>query len=257
MESITATDPQRVDFERLLSGFSKAFRRYEAVKTENFGNGLSAFTRLLDGYSAAQEKRAFQQRISAEDFNILEVLDILDDESRHSRILAWLLDRRIDHFGTHAQASLGFRLFLEEFGLPVSFAEQPYWVKREENGAESRVDIEVACHRKFVIHIEIKFWSSEGTQQTHREYNDLLRKAAALKVDAERNMHAFFVSLDGKRPVNPRFTPTAWSRIGRVLHRFALEAKAPDVKVFAAHYAAILESHSAVTPNLLDDRNGK
>src|SRR5690348_9624011 len=70
---------------------------------------------LLPAFRDARKKWAEGQRQVADDFNLLAVIGVEGDEVRHSKILAWLLDRRIEH-GTHAQGNLGFRLFLEEFG---------------------------------------------------------------------------------------------------------------------------------------------
>ena len=62
-------------------------------------------------------------------------MDIKTDEACHSKILAWLLDRRIDR-GTHAQGSLGFRLLLEELGtMPIT--ESQHQIPRV-HGAELR-----------------------------------------------------------------------------------------------------------------------
>ena len=71
------------------------------------------------------------------------------------------------------EGSLGFRFFLEEFGLPVKYADGKYRVRREVSGDESRIDVEVAERRKFVIHIENKIWSAEGDDETNREWRDL------------------------------------------------------------------------------------
>jgi hypothetical protein len=144
--------------------------------------------------------------------------------------------------GTHAQGNLGFRLFLSEFKdfhLSLAYAECKYWVRREVAGDESIVDIEVACRGRFLIHIENKIWSCEGTDQTDREWSDLQRRAAGLNVSAP-DIHALYLTPHGTEPANPNFRAIPWGRIVRVLERFAEQAKPPDVKLFAAHYARAL-----------------
>jgi hypothetical protein len=112
-------------------------------------------------------------------------------------------------------------------------------VRREVAGDESIVDIEIACRGRFLIHVENKIWSGEGANQTGREWDDLQRRAKDLKVNVS-NIHAIFLTPHGTKPTNPNFLAIPWGRIVRVLERFAEQAKPPDVKLFAAHYARAL-----------------
>jgi hypothetical protein len=192
---------------------------------------------LLLGYNQAVERHRQQQEQTADDFNILEVMHLTGNEVRHSMMLGWLLDHDLRKLGTHAQGNLGFRLFLAEFGLPLTYAESEYWVGREIAGDESIVDIEVACRCGFLIHIENKISASEGPDQTDREWADVNRRAESLKA---RNVHALFLTPRGRAATNPKFQAISWGSVARVLENFAEQAKPADVKLFAAHYARTL-----------------
>jgi hypothetical protein len=205
---------------------------------------------MLTGFRSARADWAALQRASADDFNLFEVIEVDGDEICHSKILAWLLDRRIEH-GTHAQGNLGFRLFLEELGPELTderdervmtYAFEPeYWVHREVSGDEARVDVEIAARGKFLIHIEVKIHSVEGDVQTDREYRDIKARGRMLDVP-ESACHAIFLTLDGRRAKNDRFRSVRWNRVANVLDKFAINAEPPEVKLFARHYAnAILK----------------
>ena len=214
----------------------------EIADREEQTNAIGAhkcFHNLLVGYNATLERYRQQQEHVADDFNLLDVMRVTGNEIRHSMTLAWLLDRDMHKLGTHAQGSLGFRLFLSEFGLPLNYADCKYWVRREVAGNESIVDIEVACRGQFLIHVENKIWSSEGTDQTDREWSDLQRRSAELKV-SKPEIHALFLSPHGSKPANPMFCPILWGRVVRVLEKFSVEAKPVDVRLFARHYARAL-----------------
>lgn len=185
---------------------------------------------LFGGFRIAVATWEAKQAAVADDFNLLEASGIADNELVHSRILAWLLDRRLSR-GTHAQGRLGFRLFLEELGpalgADVSYAEEPFWVTREVVGDESRVDIEIAARTKFVIHIENKIWSSEGDDQTNREWKDLERRADELGVSRKRT-HGVFLTLNGSQPANKNFVAVGWHQIVPVLEQFAAQGDNVD-----------------------------
>lgn len=203
------------------------------------------FKSLIEGYLAVRKEWAESQRNTADEFNLLEVVGVKSKELSHSKLLAWLLDHRIEK-GTHAQGNLGFRLFLQELAGELSkehcshifaYADEPnYWVHTEAVGDESRMDIEIAATGKFLIHIENKIHSIEGDDQTNREWNDLQVRRQALSV-TEKSCHAIFLTLDGSKAKNPNFLPVGWSRIAKVMEQFAAHAEPPEVKLFAKHYA--------------------
>ena len=113
-----------------------------------------------------------------------------------------------------------FPFFLEEFGLPVKYAEGRYRVHREVSADESRIDVEVAERRKFVIYIENKIWSGEGNDETNREWRDLQKTADSLDCT---EYYAFYLTPNGRKPMNANFRPIAWRQIAQVLDRFAAE----------------------------------
>jgi len=223
-------------FRKLLEQFRTHRERAVAEAQSKSTADHNSFDALLKGYNETVDRYRKQQELSADDFNLLDVMRLTGKEIRHSMVLAWLLDHDLRRLGTHAQGSLGFQLFLAEFSLPLSYANCNYWVRREVAGNESIVDVEIACRGQFLIHIENKIWSSEGNDQTNREWNDLQRRARDLKVGSQ-DVHAFFLTPSGKKPENPYFHTIGWGRIVSVLEAFADHAQPSDVKLFAAHYA--------------------
>jgi hypothetical protein len=181
------------------------------------------------------------------------------DELRNSMILAWLLDRRIEH-GTHAQGSLGLQLFLEELQADLDpartlhieeYPHERYWVRREVASSESRVDIEIAAGNRFIIHIENKIQSCEGDDQTHREWRDLNRRADSLGIPPAHR-HAIFLTLDGQAAEDAHFRPVGWDRIGHVLSKFAEQARPPCVRLFARHYAEAVRKLAVSVHSLME-----
>ena len=232
----------------LLDGFLAVSRKSEAEESQRTGSSLvRVLDSLISGYDQAHAKWADAQRGSADEFNLFEVMEVQYKEACHSRLLAWLLDPRIEH-GTHAQGNLGFRMFLHELEKELdpqlnrhitAYADEPYWVRREVAGVESRVDIEIAARKRFVIHIENKILAAEGEDQTNREWEELQQRANELEIPQE-DVHAVFLTLDGSEPENKKFRPIAWKRIARVLEEFGEHAQPPEVRLFVRHYAKAL-----------------
>ena len=226
----------------LLHRFGELRDRADASECAQAADDRGRIGALLAGYGKTVEHYRQQQEQVADDFNLLDVMRLTGKEIRHSMVLAWLLDHDLRKLGTHAQGNLGFRLFLNEFrefGLRSDYADCTYWVRREVAGDESIVDIEVACRGRFLIHIENKIWSAEGTDQTDREWSDLQRRAAALNVSVP-DVHALFLTPHGTPPKNRSFHAISWGRIVRVLEASADQAKPADVKLFTRHYARAL-----------------
>lgn len=112
-----------------------AARRFAALVDAytNRRNGTTRSTErslqdLLDAYEAKLTAWRKSEKSSASDFNLLETLQIASDEIKHSMMLEWLLDHRIERAGTHAQGKLGFRLFLKKTGLNTDYAKADYLV---------------------------------------------------------------------------------------------------------------------------------
>ncbi len=189
---------------------------------------------LLDEFDDQQDGWREQQKLRADDFNILRTMRLGRKEFCHSDILAWLLDSA----ETHAQGNLGFRLFLKELNLPAEFAGKNYKVIREMSGDESRLDIVVESEGEFIIGIENKIDSEEGKDQTKREWNDLERRKKSLQIPTE--IVAFYLTPDGTKPICRKFRPVSWQVVADIFQSFSEEAKAELVKIFTKHYAETL-----------------
>lgn len=226
-------------FTFVLEGFRAKCELAIRHDTEQSLSEKTALEALIAGFGEKIEVLRKDQETKAEDFVILDVLQLTFNEVRHSMLLAWLLDHNMTRSGTHAQGTLGFRLFLKRLKLPETYADFGYSVRREVVGEEARIDLEISSQCRFLIHIEVKIGAGEGEKQTLREWNDLLRRAESLKVAREHVM-AFFLTPLGVPASNELFRPISWDEIADTLDEFSLHAMAPDVKLFAAHYARAL-----------------
>jgi len=241
-------------FAPLRNDLSAAARHRQNQAAHDNTRRSAQFSALIDGFLDQIELWRKAQESTAEEFNLFDVLDVAGDEVRHSRLLAWLLDRRLEKAGTHAQGNLGFRLFLEELKLPSSYAEANYWVWRERSGDESRVDVEIAARGQFLIHIENKIHSEEGPDQTVREWADLVKRANELAIPSGA-MHGVFLTLNGIPAENPKFQSLSWRTVAGVFAQFAAVVQPPEVKVFAAHCARALRISCAEKTS--KERNGE
>lgn len=258
LESDSFQDKKLV--EELIRGFRSSLIAQEAEERAN----PVRFARLLHGFNASRVKWAREQAALADEFNLFEVLGVEYDELSHSDVLAWILDRRIEH-GTHAQGNLGFRLFLEEFRNELredmnpevgNYCDCPYWVQREVSCSESRVDIEIVARQQFVIHIENKILSTEGVNQTHREAEGLEERRKELGIPRS-HVHGFYLTIDGQPPESSSFYPVSWSRIANVVERFANLSQPPEVKLFALHYAQTIRKFAVQPVCRKEILNGK
>jgi hypothetical protein len=256
------SDPPRDSRKRriraLLEGFKEVHESAVKKARVQAALGHERFRDLLMGYSGATENDRRHQEEHADGFNLLAVMRLTGKEIRHSMVLAWLLDHDVRRLGTHAQGSLGFRLFLKQFKLPSQYANCKYWVRREVAGDESIVDVEVACRGQFLIHIENKIWAAEGLDQTDREWEDLQRRATELGLNPETQgapVHGLFLTPQGTKPKNPNFKSIRWGLVVRVLEAFSAQAKPIDVKLFASHYARAMRRF-IVTQEVSEDEYG-
>jgi len=225
-------DNTKVNYQKLLDG-------YKDVETRFQDNSIKRAKHLLDGFSEARKKRIENQRTTAEDINIFEILGFTDDEVKHSRFLAWLLDTE----ETHAQGNLFFKYFLKSAELPVKYADVPYKVKTEVKHKESRIDIEIKSEKNFLIHIENKVSASEGDEQLQRETRDLERKIRELEVSSE-NAHALYLIPQGELPDEAgKFEVLYWRKVVDAVRMFEAEAKAERVRWVAEQYSYSIKKH--------------
>ncbi|MBS4014967.1 MAG: PD-(D/E)XK nuclease family protein [Candidatus Latescibacteria bacterium] len=205
---------------------------------------IEKFKRLLIEYNATREKLLISQRESADDLNILDVLDFTDDEIRHSKFLAFLLDP----LETHAQGNLFFKIFLEEINLPIEYAESKYTVKKEVKGEESIVDIRIRSKESgengFVIYIENKTKSAVGENQIINESKDL-NKAAKISEIPDSRKHGFLLSVkkDEEALKGTYFNWISWKQIVKCLDKFIEQSQAIKVKWAAEQYMKCIEKH--------------
>ena len=221
-------------FKTLLHAFE--FR--PIAKTFDSGS-IEQHKALLHEFGLASRQWEKEQFYSASDFNILQTLGVAKKELCHSDVLAWLLDHRLHAYGSHAQQECGFRLFLQEFGLPPKYLCRSYRVRREVVGSHSRLDIVIEADGRFVIGIENKVDSEEGENQTLAEWDDLKKRGRALNVP-DTAIHALFLTPSGHPPQSRHFKAVSWQSIANVFEKFSHEAKPEMVKLFARHYAETL-----------------
>ena len=223
---MTSDEPDLPTLASFLSGFASV--------------GQVAVQTILVGHAAAAEVDDRVQRSTADDFNLLDVLGVASRETRHCRVLAWLLDHRRHELGTHAQGPLGFRLFLKAVGLPATYADHDYDVRREVSGDRSRIDVEVSSRGHFLIHVEAKVFASLGRAQLQRELDDARHRAAVLDVSDPHAVHVLYLTRDGTKPAGldvKDVKAIRWQTVARVAERFGDLSAPPDVRLFANHYA--------------------
>jgi hypothetical protein len=206
---------------------------------------IARYKTLLKGYRDARHRWETLQQVRPTDFDFFELASIQYDELRHSKILAWMLERRVER-GTHGQGSLGFRMFLQTLGgkLDPSYADEQYIVQREVSCDKSRTDIEVAAYGKFIIHIETKILSNEnvseiGAGQTVQGLKGLNQRGRELLV-LKPNRHALFLTINGDKPSEKEFRIVTWTQIASVADLFSEKAKAAEISLFTSHYARSL-----------------
>jgi hypothetical protein len=249
--------PDKLEDAELAKRFASLIDAHAAFRTKDETRLQTVINKLLPVFIHARKNWAEAQRKTADDFNLFEVLGVAADEVRHSKILAWLLDHRIER-GSHAQGNLGFRLFLEEFCTEFfgndatqvgKYADETnYWVHCEVKGEEARVDIRISARGRFLIDIENKIHSWEGEDQTGREWRDLQAQRIELSVPLVA-CHALFLTLDASPATNENFRAIGWNRIAKVLDRFADLAEPVDVKLFARHYAKAIRMMRVIEQN--------
>jgi hypothetical protein len=233
---VSRPDRQVQALRALLTEFKSQFEAAEETGViPRHENTLTEFEREHTAWKKTQT-------LLAEDFNLFTAMRLTRKELCHSDMLAWLLDHRLEAFGTHAQGNAGFTLLLQKLGLPSVYAKTNYRVYREVAGKESILDIVIECEKRFVIGIENKVDAREGDDQTLREWADMTRRATTNHTPASR-MHAFFLTPEALQARSQQFKPISWQLISTVFSDFAEIAKPPMVKLFASHYADTLRRH--------------
>ncbi len=152
--------------------------------------------RMGDFLQAFDEATQGLGRAAGRDFSVFSLLGIRADEVKHTRMLAWLLDAR----GEHGAGNVFLRALVElcGFDIPVRSLER-YNVRREFWVAESVVDLTVYRRGEFVIYLENKVFAVEGPAQLEREFRDMHRWGAVLRVPEDRRF-GIFLTPGGRKP---------------------------------------------------------
>lgn len=149
---------------------------------------LNTITTLLSQINIINKKYDDIAKITGENFNIFQILQIESDEVRlHSRFIGELLNPK----GRHNQGILFLKLFIEKFGFNDYTHEQleNTYVKIEESVGElGRIDIVLKPYNGKEIVIENKIFAIDQPEQLLRYRN------------AYPNAHLLYLTLDGKIP---------------------------------------------------------
>ena len=223
------------EWQKLLGEFGSL-----PVHDDTESDFVPEIKRLLEDFEGHLNGWREEQKIRADDFNFLRTMRLSRKELYHSDILAWLLDPD----ESHAQGSVGFRLFLVEMNLPEYYANEKYHVIRELSCHESRIDIVIEAEGEFIIGIENKIDAQEGVTQTESEWSDLQRRKKSMS--GQTKVTALFLTPEGTAPSSKYFRPISWGSIAKVFEAFADEAKAEMVKMFAKHYAETIRHEIAM-----------
>src|ERR1022692_3487460 len=106
-----------IGWDRLLSEFGSL-----PINDQTQSDFVPEINRLLEDFDGKLNGWRDEQKIRADDFNILRTLNLSRKELCHSDILAWLLEPK----GSHAQGTVGFRLFLKQVNMPEYLANLNY-----------------------------------------------------------------------------------------------------------------------------------
>jgi len=202
MKHTAHSEPIRLEPIRQFIERYKAFADDRTKEAEKRASSLKvALASFWPQFNEARSDYKKNNRVEAQGFNLLEVLNIEDQEDTHSRILANLLDPQ----ETHGQGALFLERFLDRIKLGHLKAELTApgaYVTVRYNGSVSqesnrRPDIFLQCGRSFAVMIENKVKAKEayllpGKKWQLQVYRELLNKVAA---DEKR---LIFLTVDGK-----------------------------------------------------------
>ena len=217
--------------ERLLAEVVPAIRRQHQSSARRFEERIAALTTeitalrqraligkeqlthsILAQLEAASSERQRRESSKSPNLNCWDVLGLQYSELDHSRVLAWLLDRR----QSHAQGATFFRELLRAtqsvVPLPLACADEPYRVGTEVSHARSRIDIEI-IGSTFLLHIENKVNAEEGEDQTCRERDDLKVKAISRGIDLERAWGLYLSAEGAPCADQEKFRPISWMTV--------------------------------------------
>ena len=91
----TTRAPRQTRIQALLEGFAQLRKLVVPREQAQAADDHETIRALLIGYSKAVKRYRRQQEKTADDFNLLDVMQLTGKEIRHSRVLAWLVDHDI------------------------------------------------------------------------------------------------------------------------------------------------------------------
>lgn len=162
-----------------IEEISSFIKRYQDFTSGLIGDRVSSFVEcfknLSSGLEPLKEERQKDQIENAPDFNIFRILDVADDENKHSDFLAGLLTNK----GSHGQK----KIFLNEFinllkekeakipeGELCAIVKREKWTETEPGRID--INIEIRGKTRFAIIIENKIKSPDQEKQLERYYED-------------------------------------------------------------------------------------
>jgi hypothetical protein len=132
---------------------------------------MEEYQQLLNNISHIIMKYDEMDRINGSKFNIFQVLNIAEDELKHSLFLAELLNPK----GRHGQGSLFLKLFVEKVGIDdfdteSSNVETEKYIGKISESESGRIDIFLEDKDRKTIVIENKIYAGDMPQQLIRYY---------------------------------------------------------------------------------------
>jgi len=175
-----------------FEGFAANEAKAAELRAGRLRDSLDSF---WSGFSKASSDWASRDQTQAQRFNLFRLLELPRLEKNHSKILKELLDPK----GMHGQGKQLLEIFLDRIGfghLKAKLVGAHVEVKTEVwVTEESRLDIIIRCFPWFILVIENKIGSGEGSTQTQKYWNWL--KTQELRSDGERIL--IFLTIHGER----------------------------------------------------------
>lgn len=222
----------------------------------------SDIARRIEGLLADRDFRDLE--LSRRAKTLFDVVGKSQDESTHSRILAWLLDPSQDHgFGSRilrdVLAVLARAARSKDIRYPDGSGEEvldplhaavltlnDVDVRTEHKFSSGRrLDI-VACSRdeQWLLIVENKIGAAEGEQQTTDYYTEA---AKMFPPEHFRNRLFAYLTPDGRRPVSKHFVPVTYREVAEALASVPGEgASALGRLVLDQYNSQLLEANMAI-----------
>ncbi len=213
--------------EDLIDFFSESSSTDDKVVLEEFLRDIEVLD-SLENYSSQ--------------FNPFDVLNIIDNEIRHSNVLGWLLDPNETHeidnefliklirdiYKENENSNVYNHLKLSEVFL-MDFEDVE--VRREWKNIDLLV---ISNEQKFILMIENKIWSEESKTQLSRYYD-------IIKDDFKGyNVMPVFLTPELKEPSDDRWGIYSYLGVLNILDKITIKIPRESTKTFIRQYTDIL-----------------